>query len=332
MNLSLQFSAAALGLAGLLLVSTPAVGQSPTKPTLAIAPVQVSHSEQTRITEAGKKLSLDRVVDALDGQFIDRFNATRKFEIIAQSDLKAIIEKQNFDLSGNVDPKTAALIGKLIGAKYLAVTTIDTFEDQTERRQNAVARSVTTKRTIYLKGVCKLYNTTTGQLLESVDNDIATNSIVETLQEVSNNAEATDELLRDATRGFASWSAARVADVIYPVKVLARTGKQVTLNRGDGTSLQVGQIWNANNAGKELKDPDTGEVLGCEEIPAGKICITEVDPKISKADVIEDQGVNVGAILRLNTNSPVTLMPPPPPTPPAPPILPAPPAPRAPAP
>jgi hypothetical protein len=63
--------------------------------------------------------------------------------------------------------------------------------------------------------------------------------------------------------------------------------------------VTVGQIWTANAPGKELKDPDTGEVLGVEEVPIGKVRITEVLPKFSKGEIVEDLGVAVGTILRL---------------------------------
>jgi hypothetical protein len=163
-----------------------------------------------------------------------------------------------------------------------------------------VARTLTTKRTVRLGATCKIYDTTAGALLESASHLINNTTNVETLLEASNNAEATDELLRRVTRDMAEWAAVRVANVAFPVKVLAKTGKMVTLNRGEGSGIAVGQVWNANAPGKELKDPDTGEVLGREEVPVGKVRIFEVQPKFSKGEIFEDQGgVGVGAILRL---------------------------------
>jgi hypothetical protein len=50
--------------------------------------------------------------------------------------------------------------------------------------------------------------------------------------------------------------------------------------------------------GKELIDPDTQEVLGKEEVEIGKVRITDVLPKFSKASILEDRGIAEGAILR----------------------------------
>lgn len=270
--------------------------------TLAIGSIKPLPVLVEKFTAAGKIASLRQVQEALDGQLINSMNAARKFKIMAGSDLKEILKEQDKAGSGNYnlkDPSTAEQF-KLKGIKWLLTTTMDDFEDQIERRANNFLRTVSTKRTIRLSVVCKIYDTTSGELLESASHLINTNMLAETLQEAANDAEATDALLHRATREMTEWVAVRVADVIFPAKVLARTDNQVTINRGDGTGIAIGQIWIANQPGrKELKDPDTGEVLGYEEIAVGKIKIIEVMPKLSKGEVIEDFGVAAGSILRL---------------------------------
>jgi hypothetical protein len=100
------------------------------------------------------------------------------------------------------------------------------------------------------------------------------------------------------SRSLAEKIAVHVADVIFPAKVISRRETQVMINRGEGAGVVVGDIFNAYAQGEEVKDPDTGEVLGREEVKVGKVKITEVDPKFSKADVIEDTGVGPGSVLR----------------------------------
>lgn len=107
-----------------------------------------------------------------------------------------------------------------------------------------------------------------------------------------------DELLVAIAREMAGKIANRVTDVIFPPKVLSKRDKQITINRGDGTDIAVGQIWNAFAIGEELIDPDTKESLGREEILIGKIKITSVLPKTSTAEILEDFGIEKEAILR----------------------------------
>jgi len=61
----------------------------------------------------------------------------------------------------------------------------------------------------------------------------------------------------------------------------------------------VDQIWNVYAVGEELIDPDTKESLGKEEVLVGKARIVSVQPKTATAEVLEDTGIDKGAVLRL---------------------------------
>jgi hypothetical protein len=86
--------------------------------------------------------------------------------------------------------------------------------------------------------------------------------------------------------------------VIFPVKVIAKTDKTVTVNRGEGSGVAADQVWRVFAVGKEMIDPDTKEILGREEVEIGKVRITDVLPKFSRATVLEDRGIAEGAVLR----------------------------------
>jgi hypothetical protein len=106
-------------------------------------------------------------------------------------------------------------------------------------------------------------------------------------------------LLVDTVQEAATSVATHVADVIFPVRVLTKRDKQVTINRGEGGGVEVGQLWNVFALGEELTDPDTKESLGREEVLVGKAKITNITPKTSTAEILEDTGIDKGAILRL---------------------------------
>ena len=110
--------------------------------------------------------------------------------------------------------------------------------------------------------------------------------------------ELSDEMMVAVSRTMAEKIATRVADVIFPAKIITKRDTLVTINRGEGAGVAVGDIFNVYALGEEMIDPDTKESLGREEVKVGKVKIAEVDPKFSKADVLEDTGVAPGAILR----------------------------------
>jgi uncharacterized ubiquitin-like protein YukD len=89
-----------------------------------------------------------------------------------------------------------------------------------------------------------------------------------------------------------------VVDVIFPAKVLVKRDTEVTINRGDGAGVAVGDTFNVYALGDEMFDPDTKVSLGREEVKVGQVKIIEVDPKFSKAQILSDTGIANGAILR----------------------------------
>ncbi len=268
--------------------------------TLGVGPVKLTPAVVQSAARMGKKVEMDRVVQSLDGQLIDRINATRKFQVVARSDLKEVVKEQSLADSGNVDThdKSAVQPFKLSGAKYLLVTTIDDFQDYRETATFKGTGRSAIKRVIRLSCIGKIYETTTGKLLESMNFQISNKDISENRTYSETDGLLSDELLVAIARNMAEKIANRVTDVIFPPKVISKRDKQVTINRGDGTDIVVGQIWNVFVVGEELIDPDTKESLGREEVLVGKVKITTILPKTSSAEIVEDHGIDKMAILR----------------------------------
>lgn len=262
---------------------------------LAVSEVKASPALAKAAAQNNTGLALDRVVQAFDSQLIDRMHNTRKFEIIARSDLKQM------DMEGAVSGTGF----KVPAADFVLVTTLDDFQDYQEHMTLASSGETLAKREIRITAVAKIYNAEKGTLLESANITLAIPAVGAQFNS-QRNGDLSDELLQKTVLAIAEATAARVTDVIFPAKIITRTDKQVTINRGDGTRIAVGQIWDVYALGKELKDPDTGEVLDRERLNVGKIRITHVNPKTSLGDIVEDNGVNDGAIVEVAVAAPAT--------------------------
>lgn len=80
----------------------------------------------------------------------------------------------------------------------------------------------------------------------------------------------------------------------FPVTVASVEGSQVVLSQG-GQSVQLGARYQAVVMGKEIKDPQTGQVLGRMESPCCDIVVEQVQPTMAMARV-ENAQVNLEAL------------------------------------
>jgi curli biogenesis system outer membrane secretion channel CsgG len=273
------------------------------KATIAVSSIKPTPSLDASVMP-DKRLEMGRIIESMNSQLIDRINATRKFDVVGRSDLSDIFYEQALDTSSNVASNTAAKAGKLTGATFLLVVTVDDFQDYVETATFAGTGRSATKRVFRLSVVGKLYDSSTGKLIESANlqtgND-AFKDISENRSYSTKDGSLTDEIMVMVARDMAQKIANHFADVIFPAKVLIRRDKEVTINRGVGGGVAVGDIFNAYALGQELVDPDTKESLGQEEVKVGTVKITQVNPKTSTADILDDAGIDKGAILRKAT-------------------------------
>ncbi|MBC2604088.1 CsgG/HfaB family protein [Puniceicoccus vermicola] len=271
------------------------------KLSLAVGPVEVNSAVEAKAAEQGSLLQLGRIVESTDSELINSFQQTRRFDIFARSDLSAILAEQNLAQSGNLDPNdpNTAEAFRLAGVKYLVVTTVNDFQDYIEKATFQAIGKTVTKRIIRVGVIAKIYDTTTGKLLESTRvntdlEDIESDGQYESVK----NSDLSESLVSQMSKKVADNVANRVVDVLYPAKIVGVTGKIVMFNRGDGFDISKGDIWLVYAAGDEMIDPDTGESLGSVEAEVGKIRVLEVMPKVTRAEIVEDYGIEKLQVVR----------------------------------
>ncbi len=258
--------------------------------TLALARVKATPAILQRAEAEKRRNSIDRMSQALDGQLISAVQQTRKFTVLGRSDADALVEE-------NAAGGQAFAFGE---SELTLVVTIDDFQDFTQTATFAAIGKTATKRVIRFSAVAKLYETKTNKLVETAnfqEQNLDTEELLENAG--SSGGELSDALLVALTRRMSEQIAQRVADVAFPARVVAKTGKIVTLNRGDGTGIAAGQLWEIFAVGEELIDPDTGASLGREELSVGRVRIQRVTPRTAQGELVgEDLGVDRGAVAR----------------------------------
>ncbi len=270
--------------------------------SLGVVPAKVTPAVDAKVRQSGRTLELQSFTQALENRLTEALTSSRKFKVVTRGDLDAVLAEQNLAASGNLNPDDPQLAQrfKLAGVKSILLVTIDDFQDRNEEfKSEALGQSIS-RRTIRIAAAAKLIDTTTGQVSESVSIPAVTQDDVRgMLAKLRTTADRADAIAPELARLVSARIAQRLVDARFPAKVLAKSPDGVvTFNRGDGSGVQTGQQWGVYAVGEALVDPDTGESLGAEEVLIGRAIVTEVEAKFAKARLLQDQGVERGAILR----------------------------------
>jgi TolB-like protein len=127
---------AALTLAAVAVAAARA--QADTRPTLAVMPfsngaVGSAHAELEPLTGG--------IADLLIVQLAEN----PKIRVVERGNIDALIKEQNLDVSGRVDPSTAARLGRILGAGHMVT---GTFVTDSKGNMRIAARSISVETSI----------------------------------------------------------------------------------------------------------------------------------------------------------------------------------------
>jgi hypothetical protein len=82
-------------------------------------------------------------------------------------------------------------------------------------------------------------------------------------------------------------------------KIAKADGGTLYVNVGSEAGVKEGDEFNVTRTGEQIKDPDTGEVLGANETKVGRVKITSVKgPRLSIAAPVSGTGFKAGDTLK----------------------------------
>jgi len=244
--------------------------------TIAVGKMAVAPALKKAAEAAGKQLSLERLAGMMDGQMIDGFQNSRKFKVLSRSDLPDLIQEQG--VHG---------VCKLVGATHLLILGIDDFQDSSESKTVAGTGTLTT-RTVRILPVVKIYDSIENQALAVASMPVEFKIASVTPEGVPRDGAADDKVISVLAQATSSRLVNRVLDVLYPPKVVTRNDKEVSINRGDTTGIQVGQTWQVRSPDVIENDPDTNAPISIPGHVIGTIKVDEIKPTISLGTVTEE--------------------------------------------
>lgn len=282
--------------------ATPAAAQDAEKPRLAIRTIAPTQAVLDQARANSQANVLDQITQGADSLLVTAITRTRRFDIVARSHLADVLKEQGLADSGNVnlEDKQIAQAFKLAGARYVAAATVNNYQDVTARMETAgqFGKNAAERRTIQLQATLAIYDTTTAVLLESATITVDESGTTEALPGEERDGRLTNALIGEVSKKFATDAANAILKCLAPAKVVAYTLGTITVNRGEGTGVEVGQYWEVLHAGRPMIDPETGENLGAEEIHVGWAAVVAVNEKTSRAEALQDSGIDCGDIMR----------------------------------
>jgi len=257
--------------------------------SIAIIPFESKNSYVVlNNNEAGRQVS-KRFTQAL----ITKITQARKFTVLDRENSKYYQGEKNFILSGDSNKQELLKLGKRLGSDYLLIGQILNFSIDNVTEHNNIGLPETTSFTCNSTISYRILAMATQQIKWS-------ETLSKTFEVEGNSAEA---MVANASQKISSVILGNILANIYPPKVIAVTARSIVVNQG-GNSIKNGEVFKAYKTGQRLTDPYTHEFLGYEEIEAGEIVITKVNPKVSYARALSGN-VSKGMILRRvksNTN------------------------------
>lgn len=178
-----------------------------------------------------------------------------RFEVVERALLQKIIQEQKLGMTGLIDKKSSAELGKILGVKTIITGSILQLQDIID--VNA-----------------RIINVKSGSIVaaENIRSESTANlkSVIEKL---------TTQIMKNfPLTGY----------------IVKRYDERVLIDLGMASGLQIGMDFIVFKEGEVIKHPKTGEVLEVEQIKTGVIQIQDIRPNVATAKILqENQGQQI---------------------------------------
>ncbi len=223
----------------------------------------------------------------IDTAFAENQALSAKFSVIEREKLDMVLKEQGLGTTGALDQQTAAQVGKVLGIKYIITGGIDKFSINTTKGGFGGIGGSFTKAEATIN--MRLIDTTTAERVVAVSADgsvkkgggFAKGAALSHEDEWGIASEAIEKASQAVVEQFAASKALanlNAGGVMAGAegKIIKVDGTKAWINMGEASGIKVGDKFTVVAVGEELRDPDTGQVLGADEKTTGEGVVSEV--------------------------------------------------------
>jgi hypothetical protein len=263
-----------------------------TMPRIAVQDIQASKAvmERARGDGSGVANVLEQVIQGTDSALVDRLHRSGRFQVVAGSELQRVIAAQDKQESGlyEADDPQRARSMHLAGFSLMATATIDNFQliSREATIADAFGESLYMVDTIQVRGMATIIDIGSGITKHTAPFSVDVMEETRLIHGSRQDGSYSNRLIARASTDIASQIVGIVLDTGAPPKVVGFEGGTVFFNRGKGTGVSQGDLYELRDIGAIMIDPDTGAQLGSTGHTIGWVVVTQPMAKYAEAAVI----------------------------------------------
>ncbi len=272
-------------------------------PTVAIFDFDIGTTESAFIkvtTERGSSsanFESSRQTGLLTNKLITKLTNSREVAVVEREKMATIVGEVQMGQTELTNPENAIRIGQMLGADYMIFGSITMLDPRVSFKQlpyNAGSQKI---MSMVVGATMRLVNTETGQIEAAADLQAEKSTKLVNPSDTSATIpqQFQDEIYSDLANKLAS----NVVNTLSPIKVANFSGDTVYLARA---KLPKGSRYEVVKLGEEIRDPDSGELLGQTEEQIAIIQVTAGLKSMSKAKVdewiVSEKTIPKGSICR----------------------------------
>jgi curli biogenesis system outer membrane secretion channel CsgG len=230
---------------------------------------------------------------------------TGRFIIIPQQDMESIMQQQHLGATGAVNPDTAAKMGEILGLNAIVTGAVTAYSEAEEGKDFILGKSK--KQIARVTVDYRIVDTTTGvQLMADSGAGIYEKSVTTVLGaggRASYDPDLRDGALRDALTKAMVNMQKQLGKRKWQGRIAQVEGRDLYINAGEKSGLQVGTKLDVFRTGKAIIDPVTKVKLGTTESKIGQALVTKNDlgdqADLSIATPSSGSGFQIGDIVKI---------------------------------
>ena len=254
-----------------------------------------------------------QVGSGMSDQLADALIQSGRFVVVERQTLTDVIGEQDLASSGRVSKgKGSARTGKITSAQILVKGTVTEFQDGSSGGGSGFSfagiKLGASGGETHVAVIIRLIDSTTGEIIaskrvegkaKSSGYEFGINFAGVGFNNDSFKKSPIGKTVQIVIDRAVVYIAKQLEELPFEGRVIRAKGKSLYVSAGQRNGTKVGDEFVVFSKGEELKDPDTGEILGFDEEEIGRVKITKVKKKFSMAKAVGRLGkVKVGDLIR----------------------------------